>query len=422
MHRDLTFESAIAVAHDLIRIPSISGDEGSAAQRVLSEFKLLRFDEVWTDEIGNVYARVKGRGEAPAIMLTSHLDVVDAGDRSEWEYPPFEGQIAGGFLHGRGAVDCKGPLALQTYAAAGFLESRPAGDIYVVHTVLEECGSWGMAKVMEQLSDRISAVVLGESTAGDICVGHRGRIEMMITIAGKSAHASAPHRARSPVEMLPAVLDALKRYAETLPVHDVLPRSTLVPTVIESWPHSRNMVPEEIRIVIDWRTLPLGHSSTVDALNEFLQEQLREEMADRGLRVTAHEVTATQRAYTGWMRTMRVSTLGFVMAKSHPVVEAAVRAVWLATKCEPAVRPWTFGTDGGYPCGMYGIPTIGYGPGDESYSHSNRERLDLRSARTTFDAYPELIRQLQQIMSEDELVSSRTGAGEHLFVRRLKRS
>jgi putative selenium metabolism hydrolase len=423
MHRDVTFESAIAVAHDLVRIPSISGEEGAAAQRVMSEFKLLRFDDVWADEIGNVFARVKGRGEAPAIMLSSHLDVVDAGDRSDWEYPPYDGQIIGGYLHGRGAVDCKGPLALQTYAAASLLDSRPAGDVYVVHTVLEECGSWGMAQVMEQLADRISAVILGESTAGDICIGHRGRIELMITIRGKSAHASAPDLACNPVEMLPAVLAALHKYSECLPSHPVLPRSTLVPTVIETWPLSHNMVPEEVRIVVDWRTLPLGERSTIEGLQAFLQSQLQEDWARSGAgwSISVHEVSTRQRAYTGWERTMPISTHGFVLPESHPVVEAAVQAVSSVTGRKPAVRPWTFGTDGGYPCGLYGIPTIGYGPGNESYSHTNRERLDLESARSTYECYPALVHQLHQVLAGDGLVEA-AAAGEHLFLRRLKRS
>src|SRR5436309_10487195 len=104
MYRDLTFDSAIAFAHDLVRIPSISGDEGAVAERVLSEFKLLGFDETWTDEIGNIFALLKGRSRENAILLSSHLDVVDAGDKSEWEYPPFEGMIAEKHLHGRGSV------------------------------------------------------------------------------------------------------------------------------------------------------------------------------------------------------------------------------------------------------------------------------------------------------------------------------
>src|ERR1700753_1066344 len=123
MYRDPSFENAIAFAHDLVRIPSISGDEGAVAARVMSEFKLLGFDKTWTDEIGNVFALLKGQGHGSAVMLSSHLDVVDAGDTSEWEYQPYDGLIVDNCLHGRGAVDCKGPLALQTYAAAALRDS-----------------------------------------------------------------------------------------------------------------------------------------------------------------------------------------------------------------------------------------------------------------------------------------------------------
>lgn len=424
MYRDVTFDNAIAFAHDLVRIPSISGDEGAAAERVMSEFKLLRFDETWTDEIGNVFALLKGRENGPAILFSSHLDVVSAGDRSEWEYPPFDGLIAEGYLHGRGAVDCKGPLALQTYAAASLRESRPAGDVYVLHTVLEECGSWGMAHAMQQLSDRVAAVVLGEATEGGLCVGHRGRIELMITIRGMSAHASAPQLAHNPIQLLPAVLAALEEFAGQLPSHNILPRSTVVPTIIETWPKSRNMVPEEIRILVDWRTLPLGREySTVEALDRFLQSKLHKSLPEApNLKVTVQEVSTKQRAYTGWERTMPISTHGFLMAESHPVVEAAVQAVSDVTGHQPVVRPWTFGTDGGYPCAVHGIPTIGYAPGDESYSHTNRERLDLESARVAYQVYPALIRELQQALSGDALVESHaTASKDHLFMRRLKR-
>lgn len=423
MYRDLSFDSAVAFAHDLVRIPSISGDEGAVAGRVLSEFKVLRFDEVWTDEIGNVFARLKGREGGPAILFSSHLDIVEAGDRSEWEYPPFDGLIAENHLHGRGAVDCKGPLALQTYGVATLRESRPAGDVYVVHTVLEECGSWGMAHAMEQLSDRIEAVVLGEATEGQICIGHRGRIELMITIRGISAHASAPHLAHNPIHLLPAVVEALQKFAAKLPSHDILPNSSLVPTIIETWPKSRNMVPEEVRILIDWRTLPVGREhSTVAGLRDFLQSEIQSVLLQSPhSRVTVEEVSIKQRAYTGWERTMPISTHGFLMAESHPVVDAAVQAVWEIAGQKPIVRPWTFGTDGGYTCGLYNIPTIGYAPGNENCSHTNRERLDLDSARTAYHVYPALVRQLQQALAADTMVESQAvGRKDHLFLKRLK--
>jgi acetylornithine deacetylase/succinyl-diaminopimelate desuccinylase-like protein len=66
-----------------------------------------------------------------------------------------------------------------------------------------------------------------------------------------------------------------------------------------------------------------------------------------------------------------------------------------ATGRTPAVRPWTFATDGGYTCGVHGIPTIGYAPGEERYAHTNRERLPLDEASVAFAAYPSLVRAVQ---------------------------
>jgi succinyl-diaminopimelate desuccinylase len=407
MYKNAKFENAIAFAQELIRIPSISGDEGALAKRVMAELERLKFDDVWVDEIGNVLARVKGTGHGPSIMLCSHLDVVDTGDRTQWEYPPFGGEIAEGYLHGRGAIDCKGPLALQTYAAASLINSQMTGDVYLVFTVLEERGSWGMAHFMERRTIEPAVVILGEATAGDICIGHRGRKELMITICGKSAHASAPQHGYNPVDLLPSVLGALQSFVESLPSHVVLGNSTLVPTMIETWPRSRNMVPEEVRIIVDWRTLTDGgNKNTVEYLRSFLRARLKDGIGDK---LKIQEVLDTQRTYTGFNRTAQISTSSFLLSDTHPLVQEAVQAVRVATSVTPAARPWTFGTDGGCSCGIYGIPTIGYAPGWEADAHTNRERMHLDEARTVYDAYPMLMKRLQQALAAGILPDSQGG-------------
>ena len=82
--------------------------------------------------------------------MCSHLDVVAAGDAETWEYPPFAGEVAEGYLHGRGAMDIKGPLAIQTHAAAA-LRGRAPGDVIVAHTVFEERGGLGAQYLFESL-------------------------------------------------------------------------------------------------------------------------------------------------------------------------------------------------------------------------------------------------------------------------------
>jgi succinyl-diaminopimelate desuccinylase len=387
------FDDAIAFAAELIRIPGAPGAEGEVAQRLLAELERLGFDDAWSDEVGNVIGVVRGHGSAPAVMLSSHLDVVDVGDAESWEYPPFGGVIADGFLHGRGAMDIKGPLALQTYAAALFLEERAPGDVLVAHTVIEERGGWGMAHLLEQGEVRPGAVIIGEATAGDICIGHRGRAELLVEVHGAAGHASEPARARNPLDLLPAVLAAVSEFARQLPSDPVLGPSTMAPTSIETFPRSRNVIPDLARVVLDWRVLPgLEPDRAQDSLEEFLESWIPD---SEDYRVEVRYSTELQRTYTGVEREHRMFTLGYRIPASHPGGRTAAAAPTPHLSDAPAIRPWRFATDGGHTCGRFGIPTVGFAPGEERWAHTNRERLELAPAREVFAAYPAVIRAVQ---------------------------
>ncbi len=384
------FEQAITFARDLIRIPSLPGQEGELAARVLREFEALRFDDVWSDEVGNCLARVRGTGSAAAVMLSCHLDAVDIGEAASWEYDPFGGLIEGGFLHGRGAMDIKGPLALQTHVAAGFLQDRLPGDLLLAHTVLEERGGWGMEFLLQKGEVKPGAVIIGEATTGDLCIGHRGRAEVIVEIQGVAAHASAPDRARNPIELLPLVLPALQEFSRTLPEDPLLGRSTIAPTALETLPRSRNVIPDRVRIVLDWRVLPgVGPAAAVAQIRSVLAAQVP---VPDGWLIDVRLSTESQRSYTGRERDRPMFTPGFLIAPDHPVVKAAAQAIARGTQHTPALRPWTFATDGGHACGVHGIPCVGYAPGEERFAHTNRERLELESARTVFDTYPAVVR------------------------------
>lgn len=391
---DHSFDQVIAFAQDLIRIPGAPGAEGDVAQRVRQEYEALGFDDAWIDENGSAVGRIRGRGEAPAVMLSCHLDVVDIGDPDTWEFPPRGGIINGGFLHGRGAMDIKGPLAIQTYAAAHFLADRPAGDIIVAHTVLEERGGWGMERLIDSGEVAPAAVIIGESTNGDICIGHRGRAELLIEITGVAGHASAPDRASNPLSILSRVLPQIERFADTLATDPVLGRATLAATAVETLPTSYNVIPDIVRVIVDWRVLP---DTTADdaalRLDRFLRDNVDvQEPFALNVRFNAE----TQHTWTGRERMRRMFTPGFLLDPQSPIVSAAAGSIASATGRQPAVRPWTFATDGGHTCGTHGIPTIGYAPGEERFAHTNRERLDLDSARIAWEAHPALITAVQQ--------------------------
>jgi succinyl-diaminopimelate desuccinylase len=385
------FSGALRFAQDIIRIPSPPGGEGDVAARVVAELERLRFDEVFTDEVGNVIGIIKGTAGAPPVMLSSHLDVVDVGDVTTWEYPPFDAVIADGHLHGRGAMDIKGPLALQTYAAAQFVQQRLPCDIIIAHTIMEERGGWGMEHMMKQRTVRPGAVIIGEATNGDICVGHRGRAEIIIDVIGLAGHASAPERARNPLDVLPLLLPALESFSASLvEVDALLGRSTAVPTAIETLPRSRNVIPDIARVVLDWRVLPaVSADRAVGMLTSHIEKSV---VLPAGFSIEVRYSVEPQKTYTGMTRDRRMFTPGFLLDPGHDVARSAVAVVSAAFGRTPAIRPWTFATDGGHTCGVHGIPTIGFAPGEERYAHTNRERLALDQAEQVYNAYPALIK------------------------------
>ena len=177
-------------AQRLVRAPSLTGDEKLVADLVLQEMRSLGYGGVRRDPVGNVLGFLSG-GKGRSVMLHAHMDVVDPGDRSLWSHPPFGGEIDEGYLWGRGASDDKGCVAAQVYAGGLIREQglRPAGDLYVAAVVCEETVGLGTKYLMRSL--RPGLAVIGEPSANTLRRGHRGRFEFIVTMHGRSAHASA---------------------------------------------------------------------------------------------------------------------------------------------------------------------------------------------------------------------------------------
>lgn len=395
MPKEPDFENALSFAQDLVRIPSLSGEEETVAARVLAEMTALGFEGTRVDEVGNVIGVIPGTSGGAPVLLNCHLDVVAEGDHEGWEYPPFGGVVDGGFLHGRGSMDIKGPLALQTYAAAA-LRGRSLGDVIVAHTVFEEKGGWGMEHLFRSGGARPKGVIIGEATEGDVTIGHRGRAEVEIVLGGLAGHASAPERARNALDLVPGVLQALLDLVGSQPSDPLLGPATLVATDVQVRPESPNVIPDQVVVTVDWRILP---ASTNESILEDLRGAL--ELAGpaipEGFSLEVRTAQQAQRSYTGRSEVRDLFSPGYLVDPNHPVAVAGAKAV--GKRGDPGapatIRPWTFATDGGWSCGVFGVPTIGFAPGAERFAHTNRERLEVDEARWAFGRYPDLILGLQ---------------------------
>ena len=143
-----------AFLQDLIRIHALSEQEMEIGARVLLELEKLGFDAALRDEHGNIFGVVRGLEPGPAWLLITHLDHVHEGDLSLWTHPPYEAileqdSVRGRWIHGRGAVDIKGPLSAQVYALGELLArgQRPQNDVVVAAFVQEETGGYGIARL-----------------------------------------------------------------------------------------------------------------------------------------------------------------------------------------------------------------------------------------------------------------------------------
>ena len=398
MSKDASFENALAFAADLIRIPGLPGEEGEVAGRVKAEMDALGLEDIRVDNAGNVIGVARGRGDAPAALLNCHMDVVAEGDHDEWEVPPFSGEVRDGFLHGRGAMDIKGPLALQTYAAASMIGEAP-GDVVVAHTVLEERGGLGMKHLLESGSVTPGVVVIGEATNGDVCIGHRGRAEVEVSVTGLAGHASVPRRAHNALDLVGDVLGSIRDLAENQPSDPLLGTSSLIATMIDVLPESRNVIPDSAVVTIDWRILPgSDDESLMSLVREAISSRIPE-MPD-GVSLDVRMATERQRTYTGLVEERSLLTPGFMMDANDPMILAAAEAVGRRQgEGAATIRPWQFATDGGWSCGVYGIPTVGFAPGEERFAHTNRERINVEEARWGFERYPYLISAVQQSLA-----------------------
>jgi succinyl-diaminopimelate desuccinylase len=377
-------DNLIGFTQRIVATPSLSGDEGNVAALIVDELKKLDYDEVWTDEVGNIIGKVNGTG-GPAVLLNGHMDVVDPGPAEGWPYPAYSGQIVDGELWGRGSVDMKGPVASMIYAAAQYkqLGLKPPGDLFMTVAVMEEIGGLGTQFMVREVT--ADAAIVGEPSRNELRLGHRGRIEVQIKFRGRSAHASAPDLAVNPHY---AAAEFLKRLPDLkLGKDSVLGKSTIAPTLYRTDQVSANVIPSEVTLFLDWRNVPSETTDVaVEKLNRLIDDCVATGSLDAKFKPEVAVTSADLTTYTGAVKNFASVFPAFSTALNNPLAVAAQAVITAVTGEARPSDVWQFATDGGHLMAA-GIPTVGFGPGDDRLAHTNQERIgieDLKSATATY--------------------------------------
>jgi len=293
------------------------GNERPAADYLKDKLEEVGYETTLLESAparANLVCRYKGNGSADPLLLTAHLDVVEAYPE-HWRYPPFSGEEAEDCLWGRGAIDMKNMAAMSAAVMRNLARDKPelSRDVIFAAVADEEAGcTYGSQWLCENHPELVRAeYAIGESggfslhiagsTFYPIQVAEKGMCWIRATVRGEPGHGSMPRDdsaviklsdaiARLGKEQLPAhptkfvreFLDmvAAQQPAYMRPLVKVLTHPRLLPSVLRVFPDKSiargfkailantasptvlsagakvNVIPDKAEVLIDGRTLP----------------------------------------------------------------------------------------------------------------------------------------------------------------------
>ena len=227
--------SAVELLGRLIQTNTVNppGNEGAAQEFLRMMLVAAGFQcELLEAEPGrpNLVARLRGTGDGPTLALLGHVDTVRA-DPDEWSFDPWAGDVADGWVRGRGALDMKGQVAAEVAACVALGESgwRPAGELLLVLTADEEVGGGlGAEWLCEQHPDKVRADFVVNEGGGEIvqlggrrnytlAVGEKGIFRMRLRTTGDAGHASIPRIGENALLKLATHISALSEQPQPMP-------------------------------------------------------------------------------------------------------------------------------------------------------------------------------------------------------------
>lgn len=365
----------------LISVPSDSRSEARLAALVRSEMKTLGYD-AQVDRFGNVIG-VIGDGRAQ-LYYDAHLDTPALGDPARWRFDPYGGEVKAGKIYGHGASNNKAGLAALVYAG-GVIKSLDAAADSTVHIVgsvqANECDGLAYKAILDVDKKKPHFVVLSAPTGMRIHRGHRGRAEISITLRGPGTQGADLSEGYNPIYGMATIIEELRKLNQSLPRDPFLGQASVAVTHIESSKGGPNQLPEEVRILVDRRLTPNESAKKV-------LSQLRE--ITRGTDATIEIVGYDEPSYTGLRVPMDKFFPTWVLPDTHPLIHGAEMAYENVFHKKPKVDKWVGSTAGVYTMGVADVPTIGFGPSEESFSGPVNDHVKIDDLEKSIAFYATL--------------------------------
>ncbi len=361
----------VALLTEMLRIPSLSGQEAALARFLAAEMGRLGFMS-YVDEAGNA---VGVAGEGPEIVLLGHIDTVPG------EVPV---RVEGGRLYGRGAVDAKGPFAAFVSAAARLVarQSEPGGAplrarLVLIGAVEEEAATSKGANYVKSRY-RPAACIIGEPSGWDrLTLGYKGRL----LVDGRWEQPSAHSAGREPgvAERAVAFWNAVAAHCAE---HNQ-GRARLFDQLLPSLRAIRSGGDG----LLEWAELTIGVRLPPGLPPEELARTL-ESLAERigGDGPTEHRAAS---------HALRFHDLcpAYQADKNTPLVRAFLKGV-RAAGGTPGFLLKTGTSDMNVVGPAWGCPILAYGPGDSALDHTPDEHVEIAEYLRAIDVLQYALEQI----------------------------
>jgi len=369
---------------ELIRVPSLSGNEAEAVElaakwfdglaeveRVPLSDDILR-DEDYADPVrglryegrSNLRLRVPGANGGRSLLFNTHLDVVPA---SEGQDRPFDPVMEAGIAHGRGACDAKGQIAtiFTAFAALRRLGVGLDGDLLAHLVVEEEVGGNGTLAMIRR-GERADACIVMEPTEMRILSSVRGAVWFRVVCTGKPGHSGRAGGTVSALKMAIEVIGILERYHARL-----LAESRGIPL----FDHYPNPMP------ITFGKLEAGNwpaaapaRAVLEGVLGFLPNKTRFQVMDELRQAILEDSDKWLRDHVALEFMYRHDS--HVLNPDHPLptgLAAACREAGLGGE----IGAMTASCDSWFYNNQLKIPSVVFGPGSLAVAHSSEEHIRL---------------------------------------------
>lgn len=338
--------SAIELLKRMVEIESVSRQERNVSEFIAASMQRLNYDAAFVDEVGNAVGVREGNGPIEReIVLLGHMDTVPG------DIPV---RIEDGILHGRGAVDAKGPLATFVMAVAQ-AEIADNTRLVVIGAVEEEAAtSKGARHVATQYSPDFC--IIGEPSGWDgVTLGYKGRLLTDFKLEREMGHTAGQQSgvAESAIEWWTHTMQYVEQFNADKPrLFD-----QLIPSIRSFHTSSDGLIDSaEMRIGI---RLPMDFDC-----NQF-EAMLDEAAGDATLQHHSFEP-----AYQSTRKTPLARAFNVVLRQAGE---------------RPRFKLKTGTSDMNVVGPVWNCPIVAYGPGDSLLDHTPHEHIVLAEYERAID-------------------------------------